>query len=310
MSSPQPPPLRVTAGVTRTSVHTSGDAAGLRVDRVAYAAGSHTHWHLHTGEQVLYGESGRGWVQFDGRSRAPLLPGTVVHIPADARHWQGAAPDSALTHLAVTAGGDTVWLGEVTDEQYRHGATAGSAGRMQPTPPPIPFGEAALVSCLDVLAQVTPEDLDLATPCAEFTVRELGDHLTRSLVLLSGIAGRELTPDPDVAFTESTGPLGSAAIAAWRERGVAGEVAVGRTITPAPLAADIIALELVVHGWDVARAVGTEFAAPDDLCEHLLTQSARLITDDKRGRAFALAVDVASDAPALQRLIAFTGRTW
>lgn len=104
---------------------------------------------------------------------------------------------------------------------------------MTTTDRPIPFGESALASCLDVLAQLTPDTLGLATPCAEFTVGELGDHLTRSLVLLSGIAARELTADPDLKFTETTAPLGSAAVAAWRERGIAGSVAVGRTITPA-----------------------------------------------------------------------------
>lgn len=120
MSSSEPPPLRVTAGVARTSVHSAANAGALRVDRVTYAAGGHTHWHLHTGEQVLYGESGQGWVKFDGGSRVPLTPGEIVHIPTNERHWHGAAPDTSLTHLAVTAGGDTVWLGEVTDDQYLH----------------------------------------------------------------------------------------------------------------------------------------------------------------------------------------------
>lgn len=174
---------------------------------------------------------------------------------------------------------------------------------------PIPFGDAALSACVDVLRQVGPDALDRPTPCTEFTVRDLGDHLTRSMILLGGIAGRELTEPPGASLADSVGALGRGAIEAWRERGVAGDVAVGRTITPAPLAADIIALELVVHGWDFARAAGTGFVAGDDLCEHLLGQAAQLITDDKRGRAFARATEVAADATPLQRLIAFTGRT-
>jgi len=128
-------------------------------------------------------------------------------------------------------------------------------------------------------------------------------------VLLGGIAGREFAAPPGAALAEAVDLLGRAAIQAWRERGVAGGVAVGRTITPAPLAADIVALELVVHGWDVAQAVGTGYAVGDDLCAHLIVQAAQLITDDKRGRGFATAAEVAVGATPLQRLVAFTGRT-
>jgi NAD(P)-dependent dehydrogenase (short-subunit alcohol dehydrogenase family) len=108
----------------------------VRVDRFHYPPGGHTHWHLHTGEQVLYGESGRGWVQFDGRVRDDLTPGSVVHVPVGLRHWHGAVPDQELVHLAVTAGGDTVWLGEVSEVEYR----AGNAPISPDLPTPDPAG--------------------------------------------------------------------------------------------------------------------------------------------------------------------------
>lgn len=110
---------RVTPGVRRTSLHAGSTPEAVRVDRFFYPAGGHTHWHLHTAEQVLYGESGSGWVQFDGRPGDPLTPGAIVYVPVGLRHWHGATPDGELVHLAFTAGGDTVWLGEVTDEEYR-----------------------------------------------------------------------------------------------------------------------------------------------------------------------------------------------
>src|SRR5579862_1334023 len=94
------------------------------MDRFYYPPGGHTHWHIHTGEQVLYGESGSGWVRFAGQDRVPIEPGGVVHVPVGLRHWHGARPDTALTHVAVTAGGDTEWLGEVTAQEY--------AGQPQP----------------------------------------------------------------------------------------------------------------------------------------------------------------------------------
>ena len=100
------------------------------MDRFYYPPGGHTHWHIHTGEQVLYGESGRGWVRFQGRERVVIEPGTVVHVPTGLRHWHGSRPDTALVHVAVTAGGGTEWLGEVTAEEFagKPGPEAGSTG--------------------------------------------------------------------------------------------------------------------------------------------------------------------------------------
>ena len=110
--------MRVTPGVTRTSIVAGASPEAVRVDRFHYPPGGHTHWHLHTGEQVLYGESGRGWVQFDGKERVRLDPRAVVPVPVGVPHWHGAVMDEGLVHIAVTAGGDTDWLGEVTSEEY------------------------------------------------------------------------------------------------------------------------------------------------------------------------------------------------
>jgi quercetin dioxygenase-like cupin family protein len=111
-------PRRFTPGVHRDALHTASQPDGVRVDRIHYPPGAHTHWHLHTGEQVLYGEQGDGWVKFEGRARVGLTPGDVVHVPIGVHHWHGATPDAALVHLAVTAGGDTIWLGEVSAQDY------------------------------------------------------------------------------------------------------------------------------------------------------------------------------------------------
>lgn len=67
---------------------------------------------------MLYGEAGHGWVTFDGQPRVPLEPGRIVYVPVRAKHWHGAAPDDTLVHLAFTAGGDTIWLGEVSATEY------------------------------------------------------------------------------------------------------------------------------------------------------------------------------------------------
>jgi limonene-1,2-epoxide hydrolase len=106
----------------------------VRVDRFHYPPGGHTHWHLHTGEQVLYGEAGRGWVRFEGRDRDRLDPGGVVRVPVGVRHWHGAVPDEALVHIAVTAGGDTEWLGEVSPEEYAGDAEKGRSVAVEQHP--------------------------------------------------------------------------------------------------------------------------------------------------------------------------------
>jgi quercetin dioxygenase-like cupin family protein len=111
-------PKRVTEGVRREALHTAAAPDGIRVDRFFYPPGGHTHWHVHTGEQVLYGEQGDGWVAFDERPRVGLTRGAIVHIPVGVPHWHGATPDSPLIHLAVTAGGDTTWLRELRAEEY------------------------------------------------------------------------------------------------------------------------------------------------------------------------------------------------
>jgi limonene-1,2-epoxide hydrolase len=119
--------MKVTPGVSRTTLPTTGPDDRIHIDRIHYPPGGHTHWHLHTGEQVLYGEAGHGWVQFDGARRLSLDPGTAVHVAVGRRHWHGATPEHELVHLAVTMGGDTVWLGEVSAEEYLGDPAVGTA---------------------------------------------------------------------------------------------------------------------------------------------------------------------------------------
>ena len=109
---------KVTPGVRRAAVLAAQVPHGVRVDRFFYPPEGHTHWHSHSGEQVLYGESGRGWVKFAGQERAMIGPGEVVYVPVGVRHWHGATPDGPLVHLAVTAGADTSWLGELSSDEY------------------------------------------------------------------------------------------------------------------------------------------------------------------------------------------------
>ena len=167
---------------------------------------------------------------------------------------------------------------------------------------------AALLSCRAVLRRLTADDLPQPTPCAEYTVADVGQHLRRSMALLASVAGQQADPPEAGTLEDQVAVTARAALAAWRHRGLAGAVAVGRTITPAHLAAEIIPLELLVHGWDLATATGTEMQVPAEVAEHVLGCARELITADKRGRSFAAEVPAGPAATALQRLVAFTGR--
>ena len=83
------------------------------------------NWHIHRattgGGQMLVGVAGRGWYQEEGKPAVEILPGTVIHIPANVKHWHGAAADSWFAHLAFEIPGTdsaNIWLDPVTDAQY------------------------------------------------------------------------------------------------------------------------------------------------------------------------------------------------
>ena len=88
---------------------------------VKFEAGARTAWHTHPLGQTLIVISGRGLVQSEGETVQAIVPGDVVWIPANERHWHGAAPDSPMSHVAISAprNGTTVeWMEHVDDEQY------------------------------------------------------------------------------------------------------------------------------------------------------------------------------------------------
>lgn len=83
------------------------------------------NWHIHHasngGGQMLVGVGGRGWYQEEGKEAQEILPGTVIHIPANVKHWHGAQADSWFSHLAFEIPGENTsneWCEPVTDDEY------------------------------------------------------------------------------------------------------------------------------------------------------------------------------------------------
>ena len=97
----------------------------VSVSNVTFEPRCRNHWHIHRaksgGGQMLVGVAGRGWYQEEGKPAREILPGTVIHIPANVKHWHGAAADRWFAHLAFEIPGEDVsneWLEPVTDTEY------------------------------------------------------------------------------------------------------------------------------------------------------------------------------------------------
>ncbi|MBR3475084.1 MAG: carboxymuconolactone decarboxylase family protein [Oscillospiraceae bacterium] len=95
------------------------------VFNVTFEPGCRNNWHVHHatkgGGQMLICVGGRGWYQEWGKEAVEMTPGTVVNIPANVKHWHGAAADSWFSHLAIEVGGENAsneWLEPVSDEDY------------------------------------------------------------------------------------------------------------------------------------------------------------------------------------------------
>lgn len=93
-------------------------AAGVAV---TFEPGARTAWHTHPLGQTLIVTFGRGLVQHDGGPVEEIRPGDVVWFPPGEKHWHGAAPGTAMQHIAIQEALDgkvVQWLEHVSDEQY------------------------------------------------------------------------------------------------------------------------------------------------------------------------------------------------
>ena len=95
---------------------------GVPMYNVTFEPKCRNNWHIHhKGGQILLVTAGRGSYQAWGEEPRELKAGDVVNIPAEVKHWHGAAKDSWFTHIAVevpSEGGSNEWLEPVTDEEY------------------------------------------------------------------------------------------------------------------------------------------------------------------------------------------------
>ncbi len=95
---------------------------GVVIANVTFEPGCRNNWHIHHGGgQILLCTDGVGYYQEWGQPARRLLPGDVVNIPTDVKHWHGAAPDSWFSHVAVEVpaeGRSNEWCEPVSEEDY------------------------------------------------------------------------------------------------------------------------------------------------------------------------------------------------
>jgi quercetin dioxygenase-like cupin family protein len=98
------------------------DPARVSGGHVTFEPGARTAWHTHPLGQNLIITSGLGWVQREGGPIEEVRPGDVVWFSPSLKHWHGATPTTAMTHIAITEalnGKNVDWMEKVSDEQYR-----------------------------------------------------------------------------------------------------------------------------------------------------------------------------------------------
>ncbi|MGV9454316.1 TIGR03086 family metal-binding protein [Streptomyces sp. NPDC003635] len=168
--------------------------------------------------------------------------------------------------------------------------------------------ERSLAYALGSVADVRSDSLTRGTPCAEWDLTRLLGHLDDSMdALYEGLSGGRigLVPREDRACRFRT--RACAVLGAWAA-GPPQRLRVGERALDARVLAAVGAVEIAVHGWDVAQAGGRPRPIPDALAAELLPVARCVVAGEDRGVRFAAPVPVSSRAGAQTRLLAFLGR--
>ena len=179
----------------------------------------------------------------------------------------------------------------------------------------------AIASTAGIVKTVRPDQAGAPTPCTEWDVRDLLNHIIGTLWLSEALLGNLVPRHPmapgGLPGTDLAGQDPAAAYAQASAAALAAASA-GDTLTrvhttplgdmPGPALAGFTTLDILVHGWDLAKATGQPPALDDTLAAHALTFAEQAISPGSRAPRIGPAVPVAVDAPLTERLVAFLGR--
>lgn len=168
--------------------------------------------------------------------------------------------------------------------------------------------EATLAIVQRVLRALTAGDMDKATPCENFSVAGLMDHLVGSIAGIGKALGVTVADQPDAAPEVRVADAAQPVLEAFQARGLEGTIDMGFAELPATTVANILNLEFLVHAWDFATATGQDLDVSPVLSDYVLGLAHNTISSQMRGKSFADETLVEESAASMDRLVAFTGR--
>ena len=163
--------------------------------------------------------------------------------------------------------------------------------------------------------KVGTEDMGRDTPCAKFAVRDLYDHMIGGASQFAPQL-RGATPGEPPTLTDAERPAAFERAIEELHDAIKAPGAMERTVNlpfgavPGSVLAAFLTVDGMCHTWDLSRAMGVDYEPPAELAEAVLATARQLIAPEMRdGDTFAAETPITDDAPAVERLVAFTGRT-
>jgi uncharacterized protein (TIGR03086 family) len=178
----------------------------------------------------------------------------------------------------------------------------------------------AAASLVEIIRNVKPDQLDAPTPCAEYDVRKLINHLLFWGPSLEGAGRKQIVPPPGASDTEVELTGGDWAAELEAQLGRTAEAwsqpaawqgttrMVGPTELPASMIGGMVVCEMVAHGWDLARATGQRPSWDDELLAFVHEEVTRTADQGRRMGAYGPEVAVPPSSSTLDKVLGLMGR--
>ena len=284
-------------------------------------------------------------LRLGGEYRWTITPGysakgTFTHIEPGRQlvytwGWEGSTdlpPGTSTVTITLepVPGGTSVLLAHegLTDEQsashaegWNHYldrlveyATTGDAGADPWAAAPehldeLTSAEAVLAITQRVLRSVKNSDLANSTPCTEFNLAQLIDHQYESIARIAASVGVKAPENPDSSFEVRLADLSQKTLETFRHRGLDGLLRLGPDELPANIVTNILNIELLVHAFDIAKAIHQELQISPILADYVLDLARKTISPQiRKSGFFGEEIAIGDSQDSVKRLLAFTGR--
>ncbi len=166
-----------------------------------------------------------------------------------------------------------------------------------------------------VIAQLTPDHREQSTPCTEWNVHQVIEHVCQGSHRVAGALQQQPPPEGEAPDVLANGPVegwanahAALSAAATPENLSDTREVPGLGAVPGEVAMSVIVADALTHAWDVAKGTGVAVEIPEELAGWALATWQQVVPAEGRGGGFAEVVPVADDASAVDRLAGWTGR--